>query len=140
MSAAVVIMPAILLTRMRATGYIVAPHLRPTIAINVAIDILQATPRIISRCRGRFLPRHLSLAFRAILESMAWLFAVGTGHCVDVTTIADSRPFAFRNGPFRIALFAHCYHSSVECEVIICFGAIFYLQVFIRESFQHYAQ
>ena len=76
MSAAVVIVPAILLTWTGATGYIVVPHLRPTVAIIVAIGIMQATPRIRSRCRGRFLSRHLSLAFKAILESMAWLFEV----------------------------------------------------------------
>ena len=80
MSAAVVIMPAILLTRTRATGYIVVPHVRPTVDIIVAIGIMQATPRIRSRCRGRFIPRHLSLALKAILESTAWLFAVLTGH------------------------------------------------------------
>ena len=37
MSTAVVAMPAILLTRTRATGYVVVPHLRPTVAIIVAI-------------------------------------------------------------------------------------------------------
>ena len=52
-------------------GYIAVPHLRPTVAIIVVIGIMQATRRILSRCRGRFLPRHLSLAFKAILESMA---------------------------------------------------------------------
>ena len=76
MSAAVVIMPAILLTRTRAAGYIIVPHLRPTVATIVAIGIMQATPRVRSRCRGRCFPRHNSLAFKAILESIAWLFAV----------------------------------------------------------------
>ena len=76
MSAAVVIMPAGWLTRTRATGYIVVPHLRPTVAIFVAIGIMQATPRLFSMCRGRFLSRHLPLAFKAIVESMAWIFAL----------------------------------------------------------------
>ena len=42
-SAAVVTMPANLLARTRATGYVVAPHMRPTVAIIVAIVIMQAT-------------------------------------------------------------------------------------------------
>ena len=75
-----------------ATGYIVIPHLRPTVAIIVAIGIMQATPRILLRCQGRILPRHLSFAFEAILESMAWFLQceqVTTAEGVDVTTIAD---------------------------------------------------
>ena len=73
-STVVVIMPDILMTRTRATGYVVVPHLRPTIAIIVAIGITQATPRVFPRCWGRLFLRHHSLAFKAILESMARLF------------------------------------------------------------------
>ena len=50
--------------------------LRSTVAIIVAIGIVQATPRTFFKSWGRFFPRHLSHAFKAILESMAWLFAV----------------------------------------------------------------
>ena len=73
MSTAVVTMPAILLTRARATGYVVVPLLRPTVAIIVAIGIMQAT-RFFSGCWGMFFPLHRSLAFKAILESTTWLF------------------------------------------------------------------
>ena len=63
-----------------------------------------------------------------------------TAEGVDVTTTADSRPFAFREGPFRIdssicVHITHCYHSSVEYQVIICFGAVFYLHVVVVLTF-----
>ena len=57
----------------------------------------------------------------------------------------DSRPFASREGPFRIALFSYMSRivitarSSVKSSSAL-FGAVFYLQVFIREPFQHYLQ
>ena len=44
MSAAVVIMPTILLTGTRATGFVVVPLLRSTVAVIVTIHVLQATP------------------------------------------------------------------------------------------------
>ena len=80
MITAVVSMPVISLTRTRATGYVVVPHLRPTVAIIAAIGFLQATPRYFSRCGQRFVPRHRSLAFIAIMELIAWLISVSTGH------------------------------------------------------------
>ena len=116
MSAAVVIMPAILLTATRATGYIVVPHLRPTVASIVAIRIMQATPRIISSCWGRFLTRHRSLKFTAILNPWPGVLQceqVNTAEGVDVTAITESRPFAFREGPFRIALFAYIFRIVI---------------------------
>ena len=50
MSAAVVVMPAILLTGTRAMGVVVGPLLRQTVAIIVAICVTQETPRTFSRC------------------------------------------------------------------------------------------
>ena len=76
MSTEVVIMPTILLIRTGATVYFVLPLSRPTVAIFVAVGIVQATPRMFSRCWGRFFLRHRCLAFKAILESMARLLAV----------------------------------------------------------------
>ena len=39
---------------------------------------------------------------------MAWILQYDTtAESVEVTTMADSCPFAFRDGPFRIALFAY---------------------------------
>ena len=64
---------AILLTGTRVTGFVVVPLLRPTVAVIVAIGIMQATPRHFSRC---WAGRHRFLAFKAIFESMAWHVAV----------------------------------------------------------------
>ena len=68
---------------------------------------------------------------------------ITTAGGVDVTTIADSRPFARRRLVSHSSIcvhITHCYHSSVECEVIICFGAVFYVHVFIRGSLQRSVQ
>ena len=107
----------------------------------VAVGIMHATPRMFSRCWGRFSPRHLSLPFKAILESMAWFFAVWTGHyCWGCWRDYHSRftPLLFSQRPVSHSSIhvhiRHCYHSSVEFEVIIFFGAIFYQQLLLCPS------
>ena len=107
------IMPGILLNRTRATGFVVVPLSRPTVAIIVAIGIIQATPRVVSRCWGRFFPRQRSFAFKAIFD-LRWpgilqCEQVTTAEGVDVTTIADSRPLAFHECPFCMALIGTYY-------------------------------
>ena len=103
-------MPAILLTRTRATGYVVVPHLGPTVAIIVAIGIMQASPRLVSRCWGRLFPDIFPLRLKQFWNrwpGVCQCEQVTTAEGIDVTTIADSRPLTFREGPFHIALFAY---------------------------------
>ena len=122
MSTAVVIMPAILLTRTRATGYVVVPHLRPTIAFIVAIGTMQATPRIFSRCWGRFFPDIVPWRSKRIWNRWPGFLQceqVTTAEGVNVTTMANSRPFAFREGPFRIALFAYIFRIVITARSIV---------------------
>ena len=60
--------------------------------------------------------------------------------------MADSRPSAFREGPFRIALFAYILRivitarSSVKSSSASALYLVYILQVFIRETFHHYVQ
>ena len=65
MSAAV-IMPAILFTGMRATGFVVISLLRPTVATIAAICVMQATPRFFFRCLGKFFPDIVPLRLKQL--------------------------------------------------------------------------
>ena len=66
MSTAVDIVRGIVLTEIRATSLVVVPLLRPTVAIIVAIDIVQAPSRIPSRCWGRCFSRHRPLSCKSV--------------------------------------------------------------------------
>ena len=110
MSTAVVVVLAILLTRTKATGYVVVPHLRPTVAFIVAIGIMQTTPLFSPRCWGKFSPdivpvrlKQFCIRWPRFLQCEQVISAEG----VDVTTIADLHPFAFCEGPLRITLLAY---------------------------------
>ena len=140
-------MPAILLTRTRATGYVVVPHLRPTVANIVTIGIMQTTPRTLSRCWGRIFPDVVPLRLKQFCNRWPCVWQcehITTAEGDDVTTIADSRPLRVTQmSVSHISICVHnthCYRNSVECEIIICFGAVLYLRVFIRESFQYCVQ
>ena len=110
MSTAVVIMPAILLTRKRATSYVVVPLPRPTVAIISGDRYYAGYTTISFECWGRFFTDIVPLRLKKFWNRWPDFLQceqVTTAKGVDVTTIADPRPFAFREGPFRIAPFAY---------------------------------
>ena len=121
MSAAVVIMPAILLTGTRATGFVVVSllsfdtkghyylgdllYMRCTkIVLEVLGEVVAPTP---FSCLKQFWNR-----YTVFLQCEQ----VTTAEGVDVTTIADSRPFALREGPFRISLFVYMLRIVVTAR------------------------
>ena len=109
-SAAVVIVPAILLTGTKATGFVVVPLSRPTSAIIVAICVIRATPRICSMCLGRIFPDMTPLRLNQFSKGSPVLLQceqVTTAEGVGVTTMPDSRLFVVHEDPFHIALFAY---------------------------------
>ena len=59
----------------------------------------------------------------------------------DVTNTADSRSFAFRDGPFRIALCAYIFRIVITAPSSVksssASAPYFFVQVFIRESFRY---
>ena len=71
MSAAVVIMPAILLTGTRATGFDVVPLLKPTVAIIMATCVMQATQHFFRSIGGVFPPDIVPLLLKQF--SNRWL-------------------------------------------------------------------
>ena len=88
-----------------------------------------------------FIPRHRSLSFEQFWNRWPGFLQceqITTAEGVDVTTIADSRPFAICEGPYCIALFIITARSGVISSSAS--RAMYYLKVFIRASFRHYAQ
>ena len=76
------------------------------------------------------------------LPGFLQLEQVTTAEGVDVTTIAYSTPFAFREGPSYIALFAYILRIVITARSSVKSpsASALYLQMFILESFQHYVQ
>ena len=120
MSNAVVVLTTILLTASRATGYVVVPLLRPTFASIVAIGIMQATPRMFSRCWGGGFPDMIplrKLLFRnRCLGLLQCEMVTTTAEGVEVNTIADSRPFVVGEFLLRIALFAYIFRIGITAR------------------------
>ena len=133
MSVAVVTMPAILSTVTRATGFVVVSLLRPTVERYFRGDLCYAAYTKFFKVLGEFFsPTSFPLRLKQL--SNQWPTFVRceqvttTAEGVDVTTIMNSYGLAslrFSRRPVsHSSIFVHvthCYHSSVECEVIICF-------------------
>ena len=136
-STAVVTMPAILLTGTRATVFVVVSLLRPTVAVIVAIGIMQATTQYFSRCWGKFFPGIVPLRLKQFSDRWPGFLQfeqVTTAEGVDVFTIAYSRTFAFREGPFRIAHFAYILRIALSARSSVTSSSASALYIMCRYS------
>ena len=129
MSAAVVIMPAILLPGRGRRVILSSRILHRQSLLSLRSVLCRLHHEFFPGVGGGFSPDIFALRLKQFWNRWPGFLQceqVTTAEGVDVTTIADSRPFAFRKRPVshssvRVHI-THCYHSSVECDIIICFG------------------